>query len=54
MWALVDAKLATLAELKTTMTLDEYAEAWEYLHAKRAAEAKANRDAQRAQGRAGR
>jgi hypothetical protein len=54
MWALVDARLATMHELQTTLTLDQYAEAWEYLQAKRAAEAKANRDAQRAHGRAGR
>lgn len=45
MWAIVDAKMATMRELKTEWTLDEYAECWEYLHAKRAAEAKAQREA---------
>lgn len=47
MWALVDSNLATMRELKTTMTLDEYAEAWEYLQAKRQAEARAQNEAQR-------
>lgn len=47
MWALVDGKLATMRELKTTMTLDEYAEAWEYLQAKRAAEARQHAEMQR-------
>jgi hypothetical protein len=38
MWALVDAKLCTMHDLRTNLTIDDYAEAWEYLASKRQAE----------------